>query len=64
MANHLPFEAAVERSDVCAVPAAAVVGEAVVAWEMALALREKAGGDSLEEMKANMANYLKLLAGR
>ncbi|MBS3899486.1 MAG: chorismate synthase [Dethiobacter sp.] len=64
MANHLPFEAAVERSDVCAVPAAAVVGEAVVAWEMALALREKAGGDSLEEMQANLANYHKLLAGR
>ncbi|MBS4007709.1 MAG: chorismate synthase [Clostridium sp.] len=64
MADHLPFEAAVERSDVCAVPAAAVVGEAVVAWEIALALREKFGGDSLEEMQANLTNYLKLLAGR
>lgn len=64
MTSHLSFEAAVERSDTCAVPAAAVVGEAVVAWEMALALREKLGGDSLAEMQANMANYLKLLAER
>jgi chorismate synthase len=59
-----PFEATVERSDACAVPAAAVVGEAVVAWEVAVALREKLGGDSLEEMQANLANYRKLLASR
>ena len=39
-----------ERSDVCAVPAAAVVGEAVVAWVLADALLEKLGGDSLAEM--------------
>jgi len=39
-----------ERSDVCAVPAAAVVGEAVVAWVLAGALLEKLGGDSLLEM--------------
>jgi len=41
-----------QRSDVCAVPAAAVVGEAMVAWVLAGALREKLGGDSLAEIKA------------
>jgi chorismate synthase len=41
-----------QRSDVCAVPAAAVVGEAMVAWVLADALMEKLGGDSIEEMKA------------
>jgi chorismate synthase len=44
--------AAAERSDVCAVPAAAVVGEAVVAFELARAAQEKYGGDSLREMLA------------
>jgi chorismate synthase len=39
-----------ERSDVCAVPAASVVGEAMVAWVLADALTEKLGGDSLREM--------------
>jgi chorismate synthase len=39
-----------QRSDVCAVPAAAVVGEAMVAWVLADALIEKFGGDSLAEM--------------
>jgi chorismate synthase len=40
-----------QRSDVCAVPAAAVVGEAMVAWVLADALVEKLGGDSVEKMK-------------
>ena len=40
-----------QRSDICAVPAAAVVGEAMVAWVIADALLEKFGGDSIEEMK-------------
>ncbi len=53
-----PFEASVERSDVCAVPAAGVIGEAVVAFEVAAAMREKFGGDSLEEMKRNFAAYV------
>ncbi len=53
-----PYEASVERSDVCAVPAAAVVGEAVIAFEMARVLREKFGGDSLEEMKCNFKSYV------
>lgn len=42
-----------QRSDVCAVPAAAVVGEAMMAWVLAEALMEKYGGDSLSEMKHN-----------
>lgn len=49
--------AGVERSDVCAVPAAAVVGEAMVAWTLASAWMEKFGGDSLAELSANVANY-------
>jgi chorismate synthase len=52
-----PFDATVERSDICTVPAAGVVGEAVVAFEMANALIEKFGGDSLEEMKRNFDAY-------
>jgi len=50
--------AAVERSDVCAVPAAAVVAEAAVAWVLAAALLEKFGGDHLEETLQNYRNYL------
>jgi chorismate synthase len=45
--------AAIERSDVCAVPAAAVVAEAMVAFVLADALTEKFGGDSVEELQAN-----------
>jgi len=45
--------ATVERSDVCAVPAAAVVGEAMVALVLADALLEKFGGDSVEELVEN-----------
>jgi len=41
-----------QRSDVCAVPAASVVGEAMVAWVIADALMEKLGGDSIKEMKS------------
>jgi chorismate synthase len=52
-----PFEATVERSDICTVPAAGVVGEAVVAYEMANAVLEKFGGDSLEETKRNFDAY-------
>ena len=52
-----PFDATVERSDICTVPAAGVVGEAVIAFEMANAMVEKFGGDSLEEMKRNYDAY-------
>jgi chorismate synthase len=43
--------AAIERSDVCAVPAAAVVGEAMVAFVLADAFLEKFGGDSIDEIR-------------
>lgn len=52
------FEATIERSDSCAVPAASVVAEAVVSFALADALCEKFGSDSLEEMKANYAAYM------
>lgn len=51
-------DASVERSDVCAAPAAAVVGESVVAFELADAFFEKFGGDSLREIKHNYEGYL------
>ena len=50
-----------ERSDICVVPAAGVIGEAVVALVLAGALRRKAGGDSLREMKRNISGYLRTL---
>ncbi len=53
-----PFQASVERSDTCAVPAAAVVGEAVVAIEIARLLMEKFGGDFIEETTAHYQKYL------
>ncbi len=54
-----PFQATVERSDVPAVPSAGIVAEAVLAFELAHALVEKFGGDSLIEMKRNFPGYLK-----
>ena len=56
--------AAVERSDVCAVPAAAVVAEAMVALVLADALLEKFGGDSVAELKRNFDSYLAYLGQR
>jgi len=53
----MPYKATVERSDVCAVPAAAVVTEAVVAITIAEAVLEKFGGDALEEVKDNLERY-------
>ena len=52
-----PMEANFERSDVTAVPAAGVIGEAMVAIVLARAMREKFGGDSLKEMKRNCDGY-------
>jgi chorismate synthase len=54
-------KAGVERTDITAVPAAGVVGEAVVAFEIARVLCEKFGGDSLAEMQRNHAAYLDYL---
>jgi chorismate synthase len=56
--------AAVERSDVCAVPAAAVVGEAMVAIVLADAVVEKFGGDSVEELVANWTAFKDRVTGR
>jgi chorismate synthase len=52
------FTAQVERSDACAVPAASVVMEHVVTWAVAVAFLEKFGGDSIEEIQANLDHYL------
>jgi len=52
LATGEPHPAHAERSDVCAVPAAGVVAEAVVALELAAALLERLGGDHLEQMQA------------
>jgi chorismate synthase len=49
-----------ERSDVCAVPAAAVVGEAVVAITLVAALLDKFGGDNMSELNASIQAYLKI----
>ena len=59
-----PGVAVRERSDVTAVPAAGVVAEAMVAIVLADAMREKFGGDSLREMRANYETYLNHLARR
>ncbi len=53
-----PAKAAYERSDVCVVPAAGVVGEAMTAIVLAQALLEKFGGDSLAETRRNYCAYL------
>ncbi|WP_096200935.1 chorismate synthase [Bacillus sp. FJAT-45350] len=51
------FAASIERSDSCAVPAAAVVAEAVVAWEVASALLEKFGSDQIDEIGENIERH-------
>lgn len=57
MASKKPEAAHIERSDVCAVPAAAVVGEGVVALTLADALLEKFGGDSMQEIEERVARW-------
>jgi chorismate synthase len=57
------FDAAFERSDVCAVAAASVVGEAMVCIALADALLEKFGGDSIRELERNVAGYREQVAG-
>jgi chorismate synthase len=58
LTSNAPHEAGWERSDICAVSAASVVVENVVAFEVARALLEKFGGDSLNETLANAAAFL------
>ena len=57
-------KAAIERSDVVAIPAAAVICEAVVAFELARLFLEKFGGDSLAEVTRNYEGYLAQVAAR
>ena len=59
-----PAKAIHQRSDVCAVPAAAIVAEAMVALVLADAVLEKFGGDSLSETERNVTSYLKHLRVR
>jgi len=56
-----PLKAVVERSDVCAVPAASVIVRAVVAIEIVNAMIEKFGGDSMGEMRRNFNAYIKAI---
>lgn len=58
IATKQPDVAITQRSDVCAVPRAGVVLEAVVAIELANALLEKTGGDTLDEVRRNLTGYL------
>ncbi len=59
-----PEAADYERSDVCAVSAASVIVENVVAFEVAAAMIEKFGGDSVAEMKARYDLFLKMARER
>jgi chorismate synthase len=53
-----PIEAMYERSDICAVPAAGVIGEAMVALTIAGVFLEKFGGDSMAEVRRNYDSYI------
>ncbi len=55
-------KAQVERSDVCAVPAAAVVGEAMLAFALARTFREQFGGESMEQVKQAYSSYQEYLS--
>lgn len=59
-----PEKASVERSDTCAVPAAAVVAEAMSCWVIAEAFMEKFGGDHLTETRRNFEEYLREIRSR
>jgi chorismate synthase len=59
-----PTKAFKERADVCAVPSAAVVGEAMVAIELARSVLDKFGGDSLGELKRNFDGYIARVKSR
>lgn len=57
MAGKESIRASVERSDICAVPAAAVVAEAAAAWEISNAFLEKFPADHMEDLVAELRNY-------
>lgn len=64
LATKEPFVAAIERSDTCAAPAAAVVGENVVAWVLAETFMEKFAGDSITETRRNYESYQEYIQSR
>jgi chorismate synthase len=64
LATMTEARATIERSDVCAVPAAAVVGEAAVAWVLAEAFLERFGGDSMGAIDAAWLNWIASVARR
>jgi chorismate synthase len=57
LATKQPFDAQKERTDSCAVPAAAVVAEAAVAFVLADALLDKVGGDTMDEVLRGLEAY-------
>ena len=59
-----PAEAVAERSDVTAVPAMGVIAESMLAFVLAEAALEKFGGDSLGELKRNLAGYIDQISRR
>ena len=59
LATKREIQAHYERSDICVVPAAGVIGEAVVALTLARALQAKTGGDSLREMRRNLRAFMR-----
>ena len=64
IATHEPAEALRERTDSCTVPAAGVVGEAMVAFVLADAYRRKFGGDHIDDVRAALATYERRIAWR
>jgi chorismate synthase len=62
IATHEPAEALRERTDSCTVPAAGVVGEAMVAFVLADAYRQKFGGDHIDDVRAALAAYKERIA--
>jgi chorismate synthase len=59
IATRRPAQATVERSDICAVPRAGVISEAMLAFVLGQAMTEKFGGDHINEMKHNFSAYIK-----
>jgi len=57
ISTHEPADALRERTDSCTVPAAGVVGEAMVAFVVADAYRHKLGGDHIDDVRAALAAY-------
>jgi chorismate synthase len=59
MATHKPVKSSVERSDICAVPRAGVIAEAMLALVLGEAMMEKFSGDNIKEMKRSFSAYIK-----